>query len=70
MDGASNCGVYINTPFAPMNTEQYAIPRFLCEVQHNDGKAYELETLKLIMIGLRKFLQIEGRVEEFLSDKT
>jgi len=53
-----------------MNTEQYAIPRFLCEVQHNDGKAYELETLKLIMIGLRKFLQIEGRVEEFLSDKT
>ena len=53
-----------------MSTEQfnYAIPRFLCEVQTKNGDVYLPQTLKQIVVSLQKFLDMEGRVEKFLSD--
>ena len=65
LGGVSNCDMYINVPFTQMNAEQFncSIPRFLCKVQAQDGNVYQPQTLSL-----PKFLDMQGRVEKFLSD--
>ena len=70
LDDAGKCDVYINVPFAQMDTGQfnYALPRFLCEAQTKNGNYYLPDTLRQIVISLQKFLEVGGRVEKFLSD--
>jgi len=66
LEGVSNCDTYINVPFTQMNGEQfnYSIPRFLCEVQAKNGDVYQPQTLKLLLVSLQKFLDMQGRVEK------
>ena len=62
--------VYLNKPFALMSDAEmnYSVPFFLAEIKKRNGDDYPAATLRHIVLCLQKFLEIQGRHVQFLSD--
>jgi hypothetical protein len=70
LGGDEKCDVYLDKPFASMTVGElaYALPLFIYEVRKADGTDYPPASLRMLVLALQKFMEINGRVEKFLSD--
>ena len=68
--GDEKCDVYLDKPFGSMSVGElaYALPLFIYEVRKADGTEYPPASLRMLVLALQKFMEINGRVEKFLSD--